>query len=314
MLDDDMDSGDITMAEQTLQIGGVQRHYLTVRPRTVTGAGPLIVTLHGSGLDPIDQLRVSRIDRLARSGAVVVAPRGQISYALMEGWPLGWAWNVPGSPLPGEDEPRREPDDIRFLTELLAVLLSDLPVDPTRVHVVGYSGGARLASHLPAVSPWLASVTGVAGLRYPTDVTGNAVSIIAVHGQEDPINPYLGGAGPRWSESAEQCVERWAGASGSDMPPRVVDLGDGVVELNYDPGPAGAEVRLVTIPRIGHAWPGTVDVQHQARFGCAGPFDVTDYLARNLSRIQTQDVDGFWVSVPATRPPRAFGVDNADPS
>jgi polyhydroxybutyrate depolymerase len=278
---------DVVIERRILVSSAGSREYVLVKP--VTGGSrelPLIVELHGSGFDPADQLRVSRSARLAARGAVVALPRGKIRYSLMAGWPRGYAWNVPGSPLPGETEPRREPDDVRFIAELVAAVVSapdsDLRIAPDRVHVIGYSGGARLASHLAAQVPGLASVACVAGVRHPGNVTDNTVAIIAVHGADDPVNPYLGGAGSRWSTSVPESVSEWARASRCAMTPSIRAIADGVREVSYLPALGGAPVRLAIVANVGHAWPGTRDPDHLARFGAAGSFDVTDYLGRLL--------------------------------
>lgn len=278
---------DVVVERRTLVSGGRDRKYTLVKPATGGSGGlPLIVELHGSGFDPAGQLRVSRSAELAARGAVVVLPQGQIRYSLFAGWPPGYAWNVPGSPLPGETMPRTEPDDVRFISDLIDALVSapdsDPRIAPDRVHVIGYSGGARLASHLAAQLPRLASVACVAGVRYPRRLTGNAVAIIAVHGADDPINPYRGGAGDRWSESVPESVAGWAAASHCVMTPSRATIADGVTEVSYRPAASGAPVRLVTVADVGHAWPGTFDPDHLARFGPAGTFDATAYLGRLL--------------------------------
>ncbi|HTZ28559.1 MAG TPA: hypothetical protein VMC83_31460 [Streptosporangiaceae bacterium] len=280
----------VTIEAHTLTSGGVVREYLLAQPMKIPdGPVPLVLDLHGSGFDAADQLRVSRSHRFAADGAVVVAPQGHIPFRLFEGWPRGYAWNVPGSPLPGEAEPRQGPDDVRFLSHLLGALLSGrgatVPIDPGRIHVVGYSGGARLASHLPAALPWLASVACVAGLRYPVPVTGSTVAILAVHGADDPINPYLGKAGSRWSASVEESALHWAVASGWAGETTTEDLGHGVVERCFVPSSSGAPVRLVTVPGIGHAWPGSSDPEHVGRFGPPGRFDASAHLQRLIGSV-----------------------------
>jgi len=287
---------DVTIEAHTLTSGGIVREYLLAQPMKIPdGPVPLVLDLHGSGFDAADQFRVSRSHRFTADGAVVVAPRGHIPFRLFEGWPEGYAWNVPGSPLPGEAEPRPGPDDVRFLSHLLGALLSGrgsaAPIDPGRVHVIGYSGGGRLASHLPAALPWLASVACVAGLRYPVPVTGNTVAILAVHGTDDPINPYLGRAGTRWSASVEESASLWAAASGWAGETTSEDLGHGVVERCFVPSASGAPVRLVTVPGVGHAWPGSRDPEHVARFGPSGGFDASAHLQRLIGSVGSPSPD-----------------------
>ena len=273
--------------EREVTAGGLSRSYLLMLPEAADGPVPLIVNLHGSGLDPHDQLRVSGSHRFAARGAVVLAPGGTIPYRLMDGWPEGRAWNVPGAPLPYEQEVRDDtPDDVGFIAGLIGMLTSGgagpgVRIDPQAVHLVGYSAGARLACHVAAAVPWLASVACVAGIRPPSDISASSIAVLAIHGRDDPLNPYEGGAGPRWNESVEDAVAAWARVSGCLPHPRSRTSKAGVVELRYDrDGQPGPPVRLITVPGVGHAWPGSRDALHLARFGPSGTFDATARLWR----------------------------------
>jgi polyhydroxybutyrate depolymerase len=269
-----------------VRTGGLSRSYLLVVPEAGDGPVPLIVDLHGSGLDPYDQLRVSGSHRFAARGAVVLAPSGAIPYRLMDGWPEGRAWNVPGTLLPGQQELPDMPDDVGFIAGLIEMLTSGgagpgVRIDPQAVHLMGYSGGARLACQVAAAVSHLASLGCVAGVRPPSGISSSSIAVLAIHSRDDPRNPYDGGAGPRWDVSVEDAVAGWARVSGCLPRPRSRTCKADVVELRYDPdGQGGPPVRLVTVPGVGHTWPGSRDASHLSRFGPSGTFDATAHLWR----------------------------------
>jgi polyhydroxybutyrate depolymerase len=260
------------------QHGGVQRRFRVVAPGSFPGVPPrLVVDLHGSGFGADDQMRVSGSPRFARRGAVVVLPEAAIPFTLQPGWPAGFAWNVPGSPLPGEDHHRDGPDDVAFVAAVIAEISSRFGVPAGRVHVMGHSGGARLASHLAARLPGITSVGLVAGARFPP-VPQWWPAVLAIHGRADEINPYAGGLGPRWDVSVPDSIARWAAGAGCGPEARARQTEPGVTEHRYERSDGTSPVRLLALDGVGHAWPGSRDPAHASRFGAPGRFDASEAL------------------------------------
>ena len=231
----------------------------------------LAVELHGSGLDADRQQSISRlVDQLLPRGFAVLFPEAAIPFEL---WPgtAGFAWNVPGSPLPGEVEPLiTAVDDLRWVVDITKVAQCDLDLARAPLVLVGYSGGARLASHLLVAGslPWTAAAL-VSGLRAVEGADHPPPPTIAFHGLEDQVNPYRGSSDRRWSMSVVDAADRYAAAQGclpgfaeSRSPSgklRVYSTGDGRLGLT-----------LCSVLRAGHAWPGSTDAAHLAAFGPAG--------------------------------------------
>lgn len=256
---------------------GAVRRYVVIRPDGMDpGTLPTVVDLHGSGSWPEEHAAVTAARASAAAGAVVVVPQAGIPFRMLADWPMGWAWNVPGSPLPGEAVSREEPDDMAFMQELLTRLVERHGVDPRRIHLRGYSGGARLASHLMAAVPErLASVCCVSGVRFVHPPPGPLPPLLAIHGRLDVINPYDGGSGPRWAESVESVIEQWAVAFGCEPTPRYRSVSDQVREARYLDAEGFAAVRLVTVADAEHSWPGTRHGEHIEQFGAAGNWDAS---------------------------------------
>jgi polyhydroxybutyrate depolymerase len=292
---------------------GTLRRYLVIRPGGTDPATlPTVVDLHGSGSGPDEHAAITAAREFAALGAFIAVPQAGIDFRMLADWPAGWAWNVPGSPLPGEDTPRDKPDDVAFMTALTNRLVERHGVDPDRIHVRGFSGGARLASHLMAVmTDRLTSVCCVAGVRFVKPSPGRVPPLLAIHGLLDTVNPFLGNVGPRWLESVESAVSQWAVASrcGPVRQDRVVS--DRVREARYVDADGFAAVRLVAVADAEHAWPGTRHSAHIEQFGAPGSWaasqahwDFVREVELNGRRLRS-DVNGPDAYEPTTAPPLA---------
>ncbi len=219
---------------------------------------PLVLELHGSGLDGLAQLRTSGLYRTAsRRGFAVAAPDAAIPLRLSPDVPAGFAWNVPGVPLVDGSPSDHGPDDVAFLGELVTAIA------PSKLYVAGFSGGARLASLLAfELDVW--GLATVAGLRLPAVTTRPPPATIAFHGDRDLINPIGGGAGPRWAEGVEATLAAFATRFGWGR-------GDQRVSPHVHRTVMGAphDARFVQYVIEGglHVWPGTHDPEHLRAFG-----------------------------------------------
>jgi polyhydroxybutyrate depolymerase len=160
----------------------------------------------------------------------------------------GYAWNLPGNP---------GVDDLAFLTGLIGLLRDRYCVDDSRVYAAGFSGGARLASHLACHRPaGIAALAAVAGLRAPAPCApGHPVAVVALHGTADTQNPYGGAGAAYWTYSVPVAARRWAGYAGCAALPVTDRPYPGVTRSRYQGCLRGASVELYTLVGRGHAWP-----------------------------------------------------------
>jgi polyhydroxybutyrate depolymerase len=267
----------VTSGTYEIEVLGSVRRYVVIRPRGIDPATvPTIIDLHGSGSWPEDHVAVTAARGFAAVGAVVVVPQAGIPFRLLPEWSAGWAWNVPGSPLLGESVARDEPDDMGFIEALITRLIEQHSVDLRRIHMRGFSGGARLASHLmAAMTNRLASVCCVSGVRFVETSSGQLPPLLAIHGGLDALNPYEGGSGPRWSESVESVVYQWAVASGCGPTPQYRTVSDLVREVRYIDTLGFAAVRLIAVADAAHSWPGTLHRDHIGQFAAPGSFNAS---------------------------------------
>ncbi len=236
----------------------------------------VIIDLHGSGMSAAEQVRISDSSEMARRGAVIVTPDAAIPFALFDGQPPGTAWNVPGTPLPGESKVRSQVSDVDFIDDLIDQLVARHHLDRRRLHVRGFSGGARLASQLPARSRQrFASVGCVAGLRSPPRGRERPPPLLALHGLLDRLNPIAGGSALRWREPVPDAAAEWGERAGAVCSVQT-SLAATAEEVRHIRKDGSTAAKLIIINDIGHSWPGTNDAEHLRQFGPSGTFAASD--------------------------------------
>jgi polyhydroxybutyrate depolymerase len=243
----------------TPSIGGHPRVVVVHVPPSYTGASrtPLVLNLHGSRSTAAAQERFSGMDASADADGFLVAyPQGLIAA------PEGYDWNIPGTPLFGGGRvPEHAADDVQFLSALPGSLGHRYCVDPDRVYVTGFSGGARMASQLACDgSATFAAVAPVSGLRRPQPChLTRAIAVLAFHGTADPVDPYDGHGQVYWTYPVPHAARLWAEADGCTTLTQSTRTGSGGAEAGfarYSGCPGGVTVELYTLVGEGHEWPG----------------------------------------------------------
>ena len=242
---------------ETLKSGGDLRNYWLVRPEGLekTKPAPLLMVLHGSAGSGEDMMTVTQrgFERLAdKEKFVVVYPDA-----------LERRWNDQGGTV----------DDVGFLLAIVDKLVADGLVDKNRIYVAGISNGGMMAQRLACEqADRIAGIATVAGgLPEPLQATckpARALPVLVIHGTEDPIGPWSGGAVAGFEDfgkvlSARETAKFWAANN------RCGDGGVIAAEPDRDPKdgtrvkmevfascPAGAAVKLAAVEGGGHTWPG----------------------------------------------------------
>ena len=201
---------------------------------------PLVLNLHGSGGTADDQASYSGLETLAASERFLVASlQGEESL-----------WNVPVR--------AGRPDDVAYASDVIDHVSAQVCTDRTRVYATGFSGGARMTSLLGcALGSRIAAIAPVAGLRFPPSCAGPPVPVLSFHGLADPQNTYEGhapGRGPEWEESVPDALASWAKRDKCSTKVVLDDPPGPLSTMRYDGCADGAEVRLIRIDGLGHAW------------------------------------------------------------
>jgi len=148
------------------------------------------------------------------------------------------------------------------VSALLDRLESKLPIDRSRVYLVGTSAGGFMAYRLACDIPnRFAAIASVAGSMFWTDCSPSvAVSIYEIHGTADANVPYEGGAatyhGVTQIEAAPDVLARWVRFDGCASPPATSQVGITRTEL-WSRCTAGVTVRFDTVLGGHHTWFGS---------------------------------------------------------
>ena len=170
-----------------IEVAGIRRSFWLARAPRPAGrqsAPPLLIALHGSGMDG---RAMARFTGLASRG-----PAAGITVVFPDGWKGGWHPARPPSAQPGLD-------DARFLAELSGHLEGAGAARSWPVFLAGVSQGARYAEHvarhglLPVTGLFLVAGTGLAASRRQVPVPQLRASVVLVVGNDDPTFPYQGG-------------------------------------------------------------------------------------------------------------------------
>ena len=260
------ESGDwsVGTGAHALTVAGLSRSFLlhipANAPRTIIGrraAFPLVIVLHGSSGTADDIRRSSRLDSLADARRFLVAyPQGYKGALGL--FPSDW--NVGTCCGAAHQE---KIDDVAFILAVIDRVSEQLPADPQRVYVAGFSDGGRMAHHLACqVADRIAAIGVVSGSLLDAQCTAaRPMPVIAFHGTADAQVAYdemaltsLSGDVPPWARSLPPSIRFWSmrdGCRGAVARGVTTHVARTVV------APCdGADLTLYTIDGGVHGWPG----------------------------------------------------------
>jgi len=235
----------------SLVSSGERREYLLYVPSSYDRSKPtpLVISMHGAGGWPTQQMEVAGWNRLAESqGFIVVYPSG------VEGAGPR-IWRVDFGPELGKD--------VRFISELIDRLEAAYNIDPDRIYANGLSNGGGMSFALScALSNRIAAVGMVAAaqtLPWQWCTDRRPVPVIVFHGTADPMVPYRGGQSPIRSRpfpSVPGWAAHWSRRNRCATSPVESRFAADVTRLEYTHCADDAAVVLYTIQGGGHSWPG----------------------------------------------------------
>lgn len=214
------------------------RSYLAVRAAGENSGLPLLVVLHGRGMDVRNAA--------ARTGFLPFAQRGMADIVFPAG--TGQSWNA-GNGCCGLAA-RDHVDDPAFVAAVVADAAQAFGTDPRRVYLVGYSNGGRLAFRLACESPapFAAFATyGAAPPRVCANRAAAGLSALVAAGTNDGI---LG----HGAEVVEHATATWR-ALDSCPPASSVRHDGAAVVTTWRDCTGGAAVQSLTFAGAGHGWP-----------------------------------------------------------
>lgn len=260
------------ISAETFSYGGVDRHYCTYTSSLI-GAGtqhPLVIALHGG---------------VGNASQMMGDARHIIEHAEAMGWIAVFPNGLPrpscGGASPCLDNSWGAPDNAFFVAELISRLKAGGQVQDDRVHLIGFSGGARLIYEIAATPGFphairsIATVAGAFG-AFQADRSDEGFPVIPIHegvpvsallaqGGLDPKLPAAGGldnTGRESHTSFRTKVDYWRLVTGTEAatarPVDILALAPtapvDVTASRYAQG--GLTVVEVLDPNLAHAWPG----------------------------------------------------------
>jgi len=226
----------------SLVVAGEERKYLVHVPTGYDRARavPLVISMHGAGGWPAQQMRMSRWNDLAdRDGFIVVYPSGADTAG-----PRIWRSR-----------------DATYISQLIDRLERDYNIDRTRIYANGFSNGGGMTFALSCtISDRLAAV-GMVGAAQPVPWRWcrdtHPIPMIAIHGTDDRFAPYHGGESPivppgHPFPSVPAWVAKWATRNRCAPTPVASRVAADVVRTTY--APCAADVVFFTVEGGGHQW------------------------------------------------------------
>lgn len=235
------------------------RPYGLVVPSAYDGEAPvpLVVLLHGYSSRGSTQASYFGIDSVAEEqGFILAHPNGTRDPAGNRFWNATDACcDFFGSGV----------DDVAYLEAVIDEIAGQYRVDEGRVYLAGHSNGAFMAHRLACDrAARVAAIVTLAGMQWDDPArcpAGSPVSVLHVHGRNDRVVRYEGGATPKGRyPGAVPTAATWAAANGCDgslsstgeRRDLVANLPGDDTAVERHSGCAGVDVELWTIEAGGH--------------------------------------------------------------
>jgi polyhydroxybutyrate depolymerase len=235
----------------SLVSSGIEREYFVHVPRSYDGSRPvpLIISLHGAGGWPVQQMEMSRWNELAEhEGFIVLYPSAYTGRGMR-------IWRVGEGPELALD--------VGYIADLIDKITSEYKIDRNRIYANGLSNGGGMSFALSCTLADRIAAVGMVGaaqtLPWSWCRSAPVVPAIAFHGTEDPAVPYNGGVSwtsTRQFPSVPLWMSKWARRNGCADVPHDSRVAPAVTRREYTGCAGNADVVLYTIEGGGHTWPG----------------------------------------------------------
>jgi polyhydroxybutyrate depolymerase len=244
-----------------LTIDGNARSFIIYLPAGFNNAGkmPLIFVIHGGSGTPEGMMNIANFKTISeRDKVILVYPAG-----------IQRNWNDGRPTVPNQ----LGIIDVGFFNQLCDHLITNYPVDGTRIYATGISNGGFMSSRLGCeLSNRIAAIavdaaTIEATTIAPTCNPGSPVPAIYIHGTSDPLVPFTGGQMTAGGTAGGtilshfQAIDKWISINRCSATPVITDLpdisndGTTIKQRVYGGGTNASEVVSYVILNGGHTWP-----------------------------------------------------------
>jgi polyhydroxybutyrate depolymerase len=230
----------------TYTFEGVTRSYVEARPAGADATSlPVLVELHGCCTTPYFELNRGGFEAATGQRAILVYPAGYDE-----------VWNA------GACCGSTQVDDVAFVADVVSrVLASEPAADPSRVYLVGYSNGGRMAYRMACQRPGLFAAIAVFGAvnAFACPAALPSTPVLLAAGTDDPEVTVPADGIPRVVHGYfEPTLTRQAlayvdanGCTGAGL----TSTSGSVLTTTWARCSSGAPVVLRRYVGAGHAWP-----------------------------------------------------------
>jgi polyhydroxybutyrate depolymerase len=228
---------------------GEKREYLLYVPRSYDPSKPtpLVISMHGAGGWPTQQMELSEWNRLAeRERFIVVYPSGA---------------DTPGPRVWGVGTGPRLTKDVRFISELIDKLEATYNIDRERIYANGFSNGGGMTFVLSCTLSDRIAAFGMVGaaqtLPWSWCKDNRPVPMIDFHGTADRFAFYNGGqswVAPAPFPAVPTWTKKWARRNRCRPNPIDSAVAPDVTRREYMNCAADGDVVLYTVHGGGHQW------------------------------------------------------------
>ena len=228
-------------ALKTIHSGGVSRQYFLYVPDNLKPNSPMFISCHGMNQDYQYQKTQMRWLPLSADTAsyVAVFPVGVAGTVWGQNYTTGWNIN--------------DMTDVNFMLDIISDVKADYGIDDSRVYMSGFSLGGVFAYYMAQKVPDKIAALVVFSAY---DLTGGSVScsrpipIFHLHGTSDDVMNYSG---------VENYLRKWRNlfhcSSSAQVENNVPECAHAGTTLStYSGCDCEVEVKLLTVPGVGHDW------------------------------------------------------------
>ena len=170
-----------------LVVDGKDRTFILDIPKALQPNPALVLVFHGY-YDSAESVRkYSGLPAAAeKNGFFAVYPEGTLDHENNHYFNVGYEDNTPEE---------RQVNDIKFIHELVTILIRDLRIDPNAVFATGMSNGADMSYLLACqTNPIVSAIAPVAGTMMTAWQChpNKRVSVMEIHGTQDDTTPWAG--------------------------------------------------------------------------------------------------------------------------
>lgn len=238
----------------SVSIDGGERYFFLTLPAEAQAKAPLVLNLHGFSSNPQQQNEWSRLPEKTKAAGYLLATVGGVGTNKLG---LGFGmWNGGGCCV-------STADDAGLLRMIIDFLIAEYGADAKRVYSTGLSNGGLMSYWLACdMAEKIAAVVSVAAGDLTACHPAEPVSVMEIHGTDDPLVPYNGGKPQAVATlpsimfpSVTDTVSKWVAHNACTAVTEAVYTQGEVTCIRHTGCQGGSVVEWCKVDGGGHTWP-----------------------------------------------------------